>query len=188
MRDQPRQLLASVEGLRLVEIARPTSAAASAEPFAVKYRRISNAIVAKKADRHRGDRRRIVLAGDLGCLMNMAGKLQREGRPIKARHVAEVLAGMTDEPAIGAQPPDCRRKSPEVAMTRRRAPRRDSAPMPRRRWPTPTCRSALTLVERISSAGGARSPTGCRNSRRLRDSARAIKDHTLAHLDLYLEA
>jgi hypothetical protein len=31
----------------------------------------------------------------------MAGKLQREGRDIEVRHVAEVLAGMTQEPAIG---------------------------------------------------------------------------------------
>jgi L-lactate dehydrogenase complex protein LldE len=43
----------------------------------------------------------LLLAGDLGCLMNMAGKLQRDGAAIEARHVAEVLAGMTDEPAIG---------------------------------------------------------------------------------------
>jgi L-lactate dehydrogenase complex protein LldE len=42
-----------------------------------------------------------VLAGDLGCLMNIAGRLSREGRELKARHVAEVLAGMTDAPAIG---------------------------------------------------------------------------------------
>ena len=42
-----------------------------------------------------------ILAGDLGCLMNIAGKLSREGRPVKARHVVEVLAGMTDVPAIG---------------------------------------------------------------------------------------
>ena len=43
-----------------------------------------------------------LLAGDLGCLMNMAGKLQREGTPVSVRHVAEVLAGMADEPPIGA--------------------------------------------------------------------------------------
>jgi L-lactate dehydrogenase complex protein LldE len=34
--------------------------------------------------------------------MNMAGKLQRDGTAIEVRHVAEVLAGMTGEPAIGA--------------------------------------------------------------------------------------
>ncbi len=28
--------------------------------------------------------------------MNMAGKLQREGTTVDVRHVAEVLAGMTD--------------------------------------------------------------------------------------------
>jgi L-lactate dehydrogenase complex protein LldE len=43
-----------------------------------------------------------VLAGDLGCLLNIAGKLARVGSRVEARHVAEVLAGMTDTPAIGA--------------------------------------------------------------------------------------
>ena len=33
--------------------------------------------------------------------MNMAGKLQRQGRNIKVRHIAEILAGMTDDPPIG---------------------------------------------------------------------------------------
>jgi L-lactate dehydrogenase complex protein LldE len=46
----------------------------------------------------------LLIAGDLGCLMNMAGKLQRDGSAIEVRHVAEVLAGMTGEPAIGAPP------------------------------------------------------------------------------------
>ena len=43
-----------------------------------------------------------VLAGDLGCLMNIAGRLSRRGEAIEVRHVAEVLAGMADGPAIGA--------------------------------------------------------------------------------------
>jgi L-lactate dehydrogenase complex protein LldE len=46
----------------------------------------------------------MLLAGDLGCLMNMAGKLQRMGKPIAVRHVAEMLAGMANEPAIGEGP------------------------------------------------------------------------------------
>ena len=52
-------------------------------------------------DRQREDDGGTLLAGDLGCLMNMAGKLRRRGSPVKARHVAEVLAGMADRPAIG---------------------------------------------------------------------------------------
>ena len=42
-----------------------------------------------------------VLAGDLGCLMNIAGRLSRRGETVEARHVAEVLAGLADGPAIG---------------------------------------------------------------------------------------
>ena len=42
-----------------------------------------------------------MLSGDLGCLLNIAGKLQRRGAEVEVRHVAEVLAGMTDGPAIG---------------------------------------------------------------------------------------
>jgi L-lactate dehydrogenase complex protein LldE len=38
----------------------------------------------------------------MGCLLNMAGKLKREGSKIRVRHVAEVLADMTREvPPIG---------------------------------------------------------------------------------------
>jgi L-lactate dehydrogenase complex protein LldE len=40
-----------------------------------------------------------LLAGDLGCLLNMAGKLKREGSAVKVRHVAEVLAGVTGDVA-----------------------------------------------------------------------------------------
>ena len=46
----------------------------------------------------------LLLAGDLGCLMNMAGKLSRQGRTIAVRHVAEVLAGELADPAIGERP------------------------------------------------------------------------------------
>ena len=77
--------------------------------FATKYGELSNAIVARKADDIRSVEPDIVLAGDLGCLMNMAGKLQRDGSPIKARHVAEILAGMADGPAIGEGKPETAR-------------------------------------------------------------------------------
>jgi L-lactate dehydrogenase complex protein LldE len=44
-----------------------------------------------------------VLGGDLGCLMNIAGKLSRENSPMRVRHVAEVLAGITDAPPIAGK-------------------------------------------------------------------------------------
>src|SRR5262249_17239480 len=73
--------------------------------FCAKYPEISNAIVSKKVANIRATGAGTLLAGDLGCLMNMAGKLARDGSEIAVRHVAEVLAGMTDAPAIGAPRP-----------------------------------------------------------------------------------
>ena len=70
--------------------------------FAVKYGEISDAIVSEKTKNIAAASAPVLLAGDLGCLMNMAGKLSREGRVVEVRHVAEVLAGMTSEPPIGA--------------------------------------------------------------------------------------
>jgi L-lactate dehydrogenase complex protein LldE len=106
---QPRRLLAGVEGLTLVELSEGESCCGFGGLFATKYGELSNAIVARKADDIRGTKADTLLAGDLGCLMNMAGKLQREGSPIKARHVAEILAGMADGPAIGEGKPEAAR-------------------------------------------------------------------------------
>jgi L-lactate dehydrogenase complex protein LldE len=101
IRDQPRKLLASVEGLTLAEMKDSDVCCGFGGTFAVKYPDISDAIVTRKAENVTATDAGTLVAGDLGCLMNMAGKLQRLGRPVKARHVAEVLAGMADTPAIG---------------------------------------------------------------------------------------
>jgi L-lactate dehydrogenase complex protein LldE len=101
IRAQPRRLLAGVGGLTLKEMADADVCCGFGGTFCVKYPDISNAIVAKKTENIAASGAETLLAGDLGCLMNMAGKLQREGSSIRARHVAEVLAGMASEPAIG---------------------------------------------------------------------------------------
>ena len=74
--------------------------------FAVKYGDISNSIVEAKTQNIASTGAATVLAGDLGCCMNIAGKLTREGKRIAVRHVAEVLAGMVDEAPIGAAKPE----------------------------------------------------------------------------------
>jgi L-lactate dehydrogenase complex protein LldE len=101
IRAQPRKLLAGVEGLRLAELPDADVCCGFGGTFCVKYPEISNAIVGRKADSIAATGADTLLAGDLGCLMNMAGKLQRAGSRIAVRHVAEVLAGMADGPAIG---------------------------------------------------------------------------------------
>ena len=100
VKGQPRQLLRSVRGLHLVDMSDAEVCCGFGGTFAVKYPDISNAIVERKTDNVAASGADLLLAGDLGCLMNMAGKLSRQGRAIAVRHVAEVLAGELQEPAI----------------------------------------------------------------------------------------
>jgi L-lactate dehydrogenase complex protein LldE len=97
---QPRELLRLVRGLNLVEMEDHTRCCGFGGTFAVKYGDISAAIVEEKADAAEKSGAPVLLAGDLGCLMNIAGRLARKGSAIEVRHFAEVLAGMTDVPAI----------------------------------------------------------------------------------------
>ncbi|VAW17682.1 Predicted L-lactate dehydrogenase, Fe-S oxidoreductase subunit YkgE [hydrothermal vent metagenome] len=102
IRHQPRKLLASVTGLKLEELKTPDTCCGFGGTFCIKYPDISSAIVTEKTADIAGTGADTVLAGDLGCLMNMAGRMSREGRAISARHIAEVLADMTgDAPPIG---------------------------------------------------------------------------------------
>lgn len=102
---QPRRLLQSVAGLELREMKTPEVCCGFGGTFCVKYPEISNAMVGEKTADVAGTGASTLLAGDLGCLMNMAGKLKRQGSPVRVRHVAEVLAGITDTPPIGEPPP-----------------------------------------------------------------------------------
>jgi L-lactate dehydrogenase complex protein LldE len=103
---QPRTLLDSVQGLTLRELPGAETCCGFGGTFCVKYPEISDKMVASKAEDILATGADTLLAGDMGCLMNMAGKLKRlrteaGARPTKVRHVAEVLAGLTDEPPIG---------------------------------------------------------------------------------------
>jgi L-lactate dehydrogenase complex protein LldE len=102
IRQQPRTLLASVTGLKFVELVDADVCCGFGGTFATKYGEISDAIVSEKTSHVTASKADVLLAGDLGCLMNMAGKLSRQGKKTEVRHVAEVLAGMTDAPPISA--------------------------------------------------------------------------------------
>ena len=96
------RVLGSVQGLKLNEMKTPEVCCGFGGTFCVKYPDISTRMVSDKAKAVASTGADTLLAGDMGCLLNMAGRLQREGAPVRVRHVAEVLAGMTDEPPIGA--------------------------------------------------------------------------------------
>jgi L-lactate dehydrogenase complex protein LldE len=106
IKSAPRQLLAMVPGIEITEMSEPESCCGFGGLFAEKYAGISNAIVARKTDDATASGAALLLAGDLGCLMNMAGKLMRDDRPLACRHVAEVLAGELADPPIGHSPAD----------------------------------------------------------------------------------
>ena len=99
--DAPRRLLASVDGLALTEMEETEVCCGFGGAFAVKYPDISNVIGEAKARNAIKSGADCLLAGDLGCLLHIAGKLSRDGSAVECRHVAEVLAGMTNTPAIG---------------------------------------------------------------------------------------
>lgn len=101
VKTQPRRLLAGVEGLVLKEAAMAETCCGFGGTFCVKYPEISERMVDTKADDLAATGADLVLAGDLGCLLNIAGRLKRKGSAVQARHVAEVLAGALDAPAIG---------------------------------------------------------------------------------------
>ena len=99
---QPRRLLAAVAGLRLCELPGAETCCGFGGTFCVKYPEISDKMASDKAAEIAASGAGTVLAGELGCLLNIAGKLSRLGIAVEARHVAEILAGMTeDTPAIG---------------------------------------------------------------------------------------
>ena len=96
-----RQLLGQVKGLQLTELEARETCCGFGGTFCVKYPEISNQMVAAKAEAVQRSGAQTLLAADLGCLINIAGKLQRDGATVEVRHVAEVLAGTTEAPPLG---------------------------------------------------------------------------------------
>jgi len=97
---QPRALLEAVAGLELVELGDAQACCGFGGLFAIKYPDISNAIAAKKTAAIDAAAPALLVSGELGCLLHLAGKMQRDGSGVPCRHIAEVLAGETGEPAI----------------------------------------------------------------------------------------
>ena len=106
IKNQPRELLKILNNLNLTEYDGAEICCGFGGTFCVKYSEISDHIVQKSIDKLGQSKAEVVLGGDLGCLMNIQGKLSRlnqnrAGFKMQVRHVAEVLAGMTEKPAIG---------------------------------------------------------------------------------------
>ena len=92
VREQPRRLLHRVSGADFIEMRDSDYCCGFGGTFAVKYSDISNAMVTDKVKNIMDTGADVVVGCDMGCLMNIQGKLSRMGSPIKVMHIAQILA------------------------------------------------------------------------------------------------
>jgi L-lactate dehydrogenase complex protein LldE len=98
IKDQPRALLAKVPGLSLVEMGECEQCCGFGGTFSVKFGAISGAIADRKCQGIEATGADAVVLGDLGCMLNIEGRLRRRGNEAtRVLHVAEVLAGTTEK-------------------------------------------------------------------------------------------
>jgi L-lactate dehydrogenase complex protein LldE len=94
---QPRALLAHVEGLKLKEMAEPETCCGFGGTFSIKFGEISARLADNKCGHVEAAGADALVLGDLGCMLNIEGRLRRRGDArTLVLHVAEVLAGETE--------------------------------------------------------------------------------------------
>jgi L-lactate dehydrogenase complex protein LldE len=103
IKQEPRQLLASVEGLELSELKESEVCCGFGGLFSVKYPEISERMADDKIADAQSTGADIITSADLGCLLHLAGRIGRRGLKLRARHIAEILAGEMDAPAMGGK-------------------------------------------------------------------------------------
>jgi L-lactate dehydrogenase complex protein LldE len=92
LKSEPRQLLARVQDLKLVEMDEPETCCGFGGTFAVKFPMISNAMDGVKVESIRRTGAQYVVSTDSSCLMQIDGYLKRHRIPVQTLHLAEVLA------------------------------------------------------------------------------------------------
>jgi len=94
VKTQPRALLAKVPGMKLAEMPECEVCCGFGGTFAVKFGEISARMADNKCTAIAATGADAVVLGDLGCMLNIEGRLRRRGdATTKVLHVAEVLAG-----------------------------------------------------------------------------------------------
>ncbi len=94
VKTQPRDLLAKLPGVRLTEMPACEACCGFGGTFSIKYGDISTAIADEKCANIRASGADAVVLGDLGCMLNIEGRLRRTGdTQTRVLHIAQVLAG-----------------------------------------------------------------------------------------------
>lgn len=91
VKDAPRKLLEFIEGVELVNLPQSEDCCGFGGTFSVKNSVISGEMVQEKADHIVETEAEYLVGGDMACLMNIGGRLSREGRNVKVVHLAEIL-------------------------------------------------------------------------------------------------
>ncbi|MGB0713083.1 MAG: (Fe-S)-binding protein [Gammaproteobacteria bacterium] len=97
--DAPRRLMG--DKVELKPIADAEVCCGFGGTFCVKYPEVSARMVDDKAHHIAASGADILVSGDMGCLLNIGGRLSRNDCAIRVFHVAELLADMTDGPGMG---------------------------------------------------------------------------------------
>jgi L-lactate dehydrogenase complex protein LldE len=91
---QPRALLAKLPGVELREMPGAEECCGFGGTFSIKFGAVSAAIAERKCGNAGTTGADAIVGGDLGCLLNIEGKLRRMGdEKTRVLHIAEVLAG-----------------------------------------------------------------------------------------------
>jgi L-lactate dehydrogenase complex protein LldE len=94
---QPRALLAKMPGVKLDEMTECEVCCGFGGTFSVKFGEISARLADNKCEAIAGTGADTVVLGDLGCMLNIEGRLRRRGdRRTRVLHVAEVLTGRNE--------------------------------------------------------------------------------------------
>jgi L-lactate dehydrogenase complex protein LldE len=99
VKTQPRTLLAAMPGVELIEMPECETCCGFGGTFSIKYGEISARLADNKCGWVQMSGAEAVVLGDLGCMLNIEGRLRRRGdTKTQVLHVAEVLAGMAPKP------------------------------------------------------------------------------------------
>ena len=94
VKEQPRKLLGKMTGLTLKEMTECETCCGFGGTFAIKYGEISSRLADNKCEFVAQAGADAVVLGDLGCMLNIEGRLRRRGdTTTRVLHVAELLAG-----------------------------------------------------------------------------------------------
>lgn len=91
IKDAPRELLRNVRGLKLLEMEDAETCCGFGGTFSVKFPAVSVGMGDTKLVHARTTEAKYLVSNDLSCLMHLSGLAAKQGRPIKALHLAEVL-------------------------------------------------------------------------------------------------